>query len=74
MYKEDWNPIDGKYQYFNTNTRMFHKEKPSLLGSELWIPNNVIAWDLPRVLIFIRRIGLKQYVDVFRKFDVHGAS
>lgn len=74
VYKEEWNPVDGSFQYMNTNTKIFQKEKPTLLGSEIWRPNNIIEWDLPRVIIFIRRIGLKQYVDKFEKFDVHGRA
>ena len=43
-------------------------------GKEEWDPNRVHDWDLDRVSLFLRRIGLKQYVQIFRNYSVNGKA
>lgn len=49
-------------------------EKPKLLGSELWRPNDVVQWSRAKVLVFLRRMGLKQYVKNFVEYEVDGRA
>ena len=74
VYVEKWDPVDGTYKYLNTNTNMLQVEKPKLLGSELWRPNNIIEWDSARVILWLRRIGLKMYVGKFQEYEVDGRA
>ena len=74
VYIEKWDPVDGTYKYLNTNTNMLQVEKPKLLGSELWKPNNIIEWDSSKVLLWLRRIGLKMYVGKFEEYEVDGRA
>ena len=74
VYKESWDPVDGTFKYLNTNTGILQTEKPKLLGSELWRPNEVVQWSHERVLIFLRRLGLKQYVKNFIDYEVDGRA
>lgn len=49
-------------------------DKPKVLRNEPWDPNRIPDWDIPRVALFLRRIGLKQYVEQFRRYEVNGQA
>jgi hypothetical protein len=74
VYVEKWDPVEGSYKYLNTNTGILQVEKPKLLGSELWKPNNIIEWDMKRVILWLRRIGLKIYAGKFEEYEVDGRA
>ena len=74
VYDQMWDPVRGKYMYFNRETEEYIYEQPKLLRGNLWDPDNVPEWDEHRVSIFLRRIGLKMYVPRFLSYGVTGAS
>eukprot|EP01031_Cornospumella_fuschlensis_P039725 gene39725-48366_t len=71
-YDEVWDPIKGRFNYYHRETAVLHTEKPPLLGNEPWDPNRVPDWTVERVSLFLRRIGLKQYVETMRSYHVDG--
>ncbi len=71
-YDEVWDPVKGKFNYLRRDTSVLYADKPKLLRNEPWDPNRVPDWDVDRVSIFLRRIGLKQYVEKMRTYDVDG--
>lgn len=74
VYDQMWDPVRGRYMYFNRETEEYIYEKPKLLRGNLWDPDNVPEWDEHRVSIFLRRIGLKMYVKRFMDYGVTGKS
>ena len=74
VYDQMWDPVRGRYMYFNRETEEYIYEKPKLLRGNLWDPDNVPEWDEYRVSIFLRRIGLKMYVKRFMDYGVTGNS
>jgi hypothetical protein len=73
LYIQRRDPVTGAYVYTNKRTGMTRLDKPVLLGSERWDPENVMDWTTEEVVIFLRRCGLKEHTSTFRRFDVDGA-
>eukprot|EP00596_Hydrurales_sp_CCMP1899_P004110 CAMPEP_0119045206 /NCGR_PEP_ID=MMETSP1177-20130426/37995_1 /TAXON_ID=2985 /ORGANISM="Ochromonas sp, Strain CCMP1899" /LENGTH=462 /DNA_ID=CAMNT_0007016583 /DNA_START=807 /DNA_END=2195 /DNA_ORIENTATION=+ len=72
-YTKEWDPFRGEFGYYTKETNdHFKDDKPLILGSEDWLPNYVPDWSLQKVSVFLRRIGLKQYVGIFHKYGVDG--
>lgn len=71
-YDEVWDPVKGKYNYLRRDTSVLHPDKPKILRNEPWDPNRVTDWTVERVSLFLRRIGLKQYVEKMRTYEVDG--
>lgn len=67
-----WDPIKGRYNYYHRDTAVLYQDKPRLLGNEPWDPNRVPEWTTSRVSIFLRRCGLKQYVERMLSYGVDG--
>jgi hypothetical protein len=55
-------PITGKHCYW-TPDGQYLRRKPYLLGPERWQPDNMHVWSERDVIIFLRKMGLRQYVD-----------
>jgi len=73
-HDEVWDPVRGRFNYYHREAETLHQEKPRLLGKEPWDPNRVHDWDVDRVSLFLRRIGLKQYVTIFKNYNVDGKA
>lgn len=73
-YEQIWDPIGVRFLYINHITQEISQEKPLLLGSEAWNPNYVPDWDMARVIIFLRRLGLKQHVDKVLMYGLDGCT
>mmetsp|Transcript_17064 Transcript_17064/g.28887 ORF Transcript_17064/g.28887 Transcript_17064/m.28887 type:complete len:595 (-) Transcript_17064:297-2081(-) len=71
-HDEIWDPVKGRYNYYHRDAEVLHQLKPKLLRNEAWDPNRVHDWNLERVSLFLRRIGLKQYVQTFYNYGVDG--
>eukprot|EP01038_Epipyxis_sp_PR26KG_P009811 gene9811-13202_t len=71
-HDEVWDPVSGQFTYYHRDAEVLHKSKPKLLRSQPWDPNRVPDWSIERVSLFLRRIGLKRYVDIFKSYDVDG--
>lgn len=71
-HDEVWDPVKGKYNYYNRDSEQLFQDKPLLLRGEAWDPNRIPDWDMDKVSLFLRRIGLKQYVDIMRGYFVDG--
>jgi hypothetical protein len=71
-HDEVWDPVHGRFNYFNRVTEAMNTDKPKILRNERWDPNRVSDWTIEEVSIFLRRIGLKQYVDTMKGYEVDG--
>lgn len=71
-YVAEFDPLLGKYQYTNCNSGEMSLHKPKMLGNQPWDPNNIPDWTTDQVVVFLRRIGLKQYANKFRDYYVDG--
>jgi hypothetical protein len=66
--------VKGKFNYYNRDSSILFPDKPKILRNEPWDPNRVPDWNVDRVALFLRRIGLKQYVEKMRTYDVDGTT
>lgn len=73
-YEQIWDPIGVRYLYINHITHELSPTKPLLLGSEPWNPNYVPDWDMATVILFLRRLGLKQHVDKVLMYGLDGST
>jgi hypothetical protein len=73
-YMERWDPIQLRYKYTNINTDQTTDQKPILLGSDKFDPNDVSLWNVDRVVLFIRRLGYRKfgYCDILKRFNIDG--
>lgn len=73
-YEQVWDPLKGKWNYYDTNLGILY-EKPFLFMREQpWDPFNVEEWTSEQVYLFLRRLGLKQYIQKFREYGVIGRT
>jgi hypothetical protein len=71
-YKQVWDPVSGKHKYEHKHTKELSSEPPILLHGHPFDPNDIPNWKMERVVLFIRRIGLKQYAERFEEYGVNG--
>lgn len=71
-YDEVWDPVKGKFNYLNRDSSVLFPDKPKILRNEPWDPHRVPDWNVEQVSLFLRRIGLKQYVEKMRTYGVDG--
>lgn len=67
-----WDPVKGRFNYYHRESAVLLQDKPRLLGGEAWDPNRVSDWSIEQVSLFLRRIGLKQYVEKMKSYNVDG--
>lgn len=48
-HDEIWDPVYGRFNYYNRDHEILYQEKPKLLRNELWDPNRVSDWTTDRV-------------------------
>jgi len=72
--RRDWDPILGKFVYVNIENNFSSFDKPKLLRHEAWDPNYVPDWNIERITIFMRRLGLRQYVELVNKYAIDGRT
>lgn len=48
-YDEIWDPVKGRYNYFNRDSEQLFTEKPKILRNEPWDPNRISDWTIDRV-------------------------
>eukprot|EP01041_Mallomonas_annulata_P002585 gene2585-5057_t len=72
--RQDWDPVAAKNFYVNLNSYEVSYDKPWLLGREHWDPHYVPDWDIPEVVLFLRRLGLKRYVTAVLKYGIDGST
>ena len=63
-YQKAWDPALGDYSYYNKTNFKICREKPLLLGNTEWDPDWIPSWSVPRVALFLRRIGLGSYAQI----------
>lgn len=73
-YEQIWDPVNGRWNYFHKEMKYLLEYKPLVLGNQSWDPSYIPDWDVDRVSIFLRRIGLKQYVRTFRDYGTNGRA
>jgi len=73
-YDQIWDPVNGRWTYFHRESEILYEEKPRLMKYQPWDPDNVLEWNVERVSLFLRRIGLKQYVKQLANYGVDGRS
>lgn len=73
-YDQIWDPVNGRWTYFHRETEILYDQKPLLMKYQPWDPDNVLEWSVERVSLFLRRIGLKQYVKPLANYGVDGRS
>ena len=73
-YEQIWDPVNGKWNYFHKETKQLTEYKPLVMGNQPWDPHYIPDWDVERTILFLRRIGLKQYADTFRDYGVDGRA
>jgi len=61
--------VNGLILYLRLFSPLFHE-----LILLLLLPLLLLLLLLPQVSIFLRRMGLKQYVDIFNSYDVDGQA
>merc|ERR1712179_346636 len=71
---EIWDPVTGSYNYYHRDAMYLYKEKPKLMRNEPWEPNRIPDWTVDRVVLFLRRVGLKRFVDQFQQYEVDGSA
>lgn len=71
-HDEVWDPVVGRFNYYNRDHEVLHQEKPKILRGEHWDPNRISDWSIDEVSLFMRRIGLKQYKETMRSYQVDG--
>lgn len=72
VHDEVWDPVHGRYNYYNRDHEILLQSKPNILRNEPWDVNRVTDWSVDRVSIFLRRLGLKQYVQTMKDYGVDG--
>jgi hypothetical protein len=73
-YEQIWDPVNGRWNYFHKETKELKEYKPLVMGNQPWDPHYIPDWDVERVILFLRRIGLKQYAQTFRDYGVNGRA
>ena len=73
-YEQIWDPVNGRWNYFHKENKYLLEYKPLVLGNQPWDPHYIPDWDVERVCLFLRRIGLKQYVRTFRDYGTDGRA
>ena len=73
-YEQIWDPVNGRWNYFHKEKKTLLEYKPLVLGDQPWDPHYIPDWDVERVCLFLRRIGLKQYVQTFRDYGTDGRA
>lgn len=48
-HDEVWDPVKGKYNYFNRDSEQLFQDKPLLLRNEAWDPNRIPDWNMDKV-------------------------
>lgn len=71
-YHEQFDPLLGQFTYTRLDTGEVFKHKPKMLGGQPYNPNNIPDWTPEQVSVFMRRIGLKQYLKNFDEYGVDG--
>lgn len=65
---------DGLFKYYNKTSGEWLNNKPLILRTQLWDPNDVSRWTAEDVILFLRRIGLKEYVPNVLRFAIDGRA
>ncbi|CAM9693777.1 unnamed protein product [Ascophyllum nodosum] len=73
MYTLETDPTKNKGCYRSLRTGKVSSQKPVLLGSERWDPDDMLLWTVEEVVIFIRRCGLRRLAPRIRQFNIDGA-
>ena len=60
-FKRVLDPVVRSYCYW-TPDGQYLRRTPYLLGEERWEDKNMMLWTMQEVMVWIRRLGLKQYV------------
>jgi hypothetical protein len=71
-FEQQWDAVHGRYTYYHRATEKMWEHKPKILGNQPWDPNYVPDWPIERVRLFLRRIGMKQYLVPFGAYGVDG--
>ena len=64
-HDEVWDPVKGRYNYYNRDSEQLFTEKPLLLRGEAWDPNRIPDWDNARVSEIITIIILQHNFNTF---------
>lgn len=48
-HDEVWDPVIGRFNYYNRDHEILYQEKPKLLRNEHWDPNRVSDWSMDEV-------------------------
>ena len=73
-YDQLWDPVMGRFTYFHRETEILYQDKPKLLRKQRWDPNFVPDWTKEEVVVFMRRIGLKQYIKGMYEYGIDGKT
>jgi len=71
-YHEQFDPLLGQFTYTRCDSGEVFKFKPKMLGGQPYNPNHVPDWTQYQVSVFMRRIGLGQYLKNFKSYEVDG--
>lgn len=73
VLERHWDPTLEKYRFYNPNTQQYlPTDRPLTLGNQLWDPTNVMEWSQKEVVLFFRRIGLKEHVPAILNYRIDG--
>lgn len=67
-----WNPMQGCFMFKNKETGKVVGMMPTLTGKNKWQPDDVREWSTADVVVWVRRLGLKQYVKPLTDFNIYG--
>jgi hypothetical protein len=71
-YHEQFDPLLGQFTYTRCDSGEVFKYKPKMLGNQPFNPNHIPDWSEYQVNVFMRRIGLGQYLKNFKSYGVDG--
>lgn len=61
QFKRVLDPILGRACYW-TRQGDYIRHEPYIMGGERWYNNDMMQWEVKDIKLFIRRLGLKQYI------------
>ena len=73
-YEQLWDPVNGRFTYFHRQSEILYNDKPRLLRDQRWDPTFVPDWNKEEVVMFMRRIGLKQYSKAMYEYGIDGKT
>lgn len=72
-YEQIFDPIKNCLTYYNKDLGIY-LDKLRIMRQQPWNPNDIEKWSMNQVQLFLRRIGLKQYLIQFIDYEVDGKT